>query len=173
MAVKKSKLDRAVDSFLSYGAVNGFSPNELATACDRKVRSETQVSTESSIKLGRQFVKHAKPHGGLLYRKALRASAWALLVAGNYPEAKNTYLAARRLLTKDAISRARIDRVLIDVYMYLGDFKEAQRRARMALSSFGRLGAEGDAAKTRVNYANLLHRQDRHRQAKQLYEQAA
>jgi tetratricopeptide (TPR) repeat protein len=168
----KTKLDRAVNRFLKYGVISDFSTNELAAACDRKVRNETQLSTESSIKLGRQFVKHAKPKGGLLYRTALRALAWSLLVAGNYREAKKTYLAARRLLAKDAISRARIDRVLIDVYMYLGDFKEAQRRARMALATFGRLGAQGDAAKTRVNYANLLHRQDRHRQAKQLYEQA-
>ncbi len=173
MAVTKTKLDRAVDGFLNYGAINGFSVDDLAAACDRKIRGETQVSTETSTKLGSQFVQQAEPHGGVLYRTALRASAWAFLVAGNFPEAKEAYLAARSLLVKDAVSRARIDRVLIDVYMYLGDFKEAQRRARMALATFGRLGAEGDAAKTRVNYANLLHRQDRHRQAKQLYEEAA
>ena len=41
------------------------------------------------------------------------------------------------------------------------------------MSVFKRLGAADDLAQTQVNYGNLLHRQDRHREAEKLYRRAA
>jgi len=142
----RDKTSAAAVRFLKDGSIGSNDPARLAAACDAKVRAETQISTESSIRLGRQFVKQAKPHGGVLYCTALRALGWAQLVAGRYREAEKNYLSARSLLTRDAAARARIDRVLIDVYMYLGRVDEAQRRARRALATFRRLKAEADTS---------------------------
>ena len=95
------------------------------------------------------------------------------LIGGKYRLAEKTYLEARLLLKGDPIWRGRVDRILIDVYMYLGNYQEAGRRARLSLKTFERAGQKADVAKTRVNLANLLHRQDRHREASLEYEAAA
>ncbi len=58
-------------------------------------------------------------------------------------------------------------------YMYLGNFNKARVHARSAITTFIRLKSASDLAQTRVNYANLLHRQDRHRDAEKLYRAAA
>ncbi len=171
--VAYNKEKRAVDRFLSDGRMEELGMEELAEACNQRVRTESQVSSSSSLKLARRFLSQAKPFGGVLLLTALRASGWAYLFAGKYPEAERAYLEARALAKNDPMMRARIDRILIDVYMYLGKSTEARRRARMALNAFARLKAATEIANTRVNYANLLHRQDRHRQAKRLYVQAA
>ena len=173
MAIKDAKTDRAVDRFLSTGSITELTPEQMASACDGRVRALTQVSAAKAISTGRQFVKQAQTHKGVLYLSALRALGWAYLVAGKYPEARDTYLKARALTSKDISLRARIDRVLIDVYMYLGNFREARRRAKLALVTFKKLAAPSESAKTKVNYANLLHRQDRHKEAKKLYQEAA
>ncbi|UCC43515.1 MAG: CHAT domain-containing protein [Candidatus Zixiibacteriota bacterium] len=170
--MKKINPDRIAERFLSTGKFDKITPEELATVCDRIVRTETQVSVPTSIDLGRRFVTRAEPYGGPLLMTALRALGWAYLVGGEYSRAEKTYLKARSLLRRDALSRGRIDRVLIDVYMYLGRLGEAKRRARMALGTFRRLKADDDIAKTNVNYANLLHRQDRHKEARVLYQRA-
>ncbi|MDH4155979.1 MAG: CHAT domain-containing protein [candidate division Zixibacteria bacterium] len=172
MAVEAKKMKEAVEAFLSSGSLNGCTTEALAAACDQKIRALTQVSSTESVALGRQFVQRSQRHGGLLYRTALRTLGWALLVAGDYPEAKKAYLKARSLLRGDALLRARIDRVLIDVYMYLGNLHEAKRRAKIALAAFEELKAKEEIAKTKHNYANLLHRQDRHNEARQLYREA-
>ncbi|MBN1211713.1 MAG: CHAT domain-containing protein [candidate division Zixibacteria bacterium] len=173
MAIKDTKTDRVVDRFLSTGSITELTPEQLASACDERVRALTQVSAAQAISIGRQFVKQAQDHKGVLHPTALRALGWAYLVAGKYPEARDTYLKARALISKDISLRARIDRVLIDVYMYLGSFREARRRAKLALAAFRKLDARSETAKTNVNYANLLHRQDRHKEAKNLYQEAA
>jgi len=170
--MKQTVTDKGVNAFLSSGILNGFGPEEMAAACDRQVRSLTQVSSDKAVAQGRQFVKQSQKHGGILLRTAQRSLGWACLVAGQYNEARKTYLKARKLLKHDAVLQARIDRVLIDVYMYLGKFGEAQKRAHNALAAFKKAKADDDIAKTKVNYANLLHRQDRHREAQKLYREA-
>ncbi len=171
MAVKSEK--RAVEQFFATGKLNGWSEEELAAACDRRVRQETQLSASKSIELAKKFVKQSGKHGEIVQLNALRACGWAMLVAGRYKEAEKSYLQARAMVKRDAMMRARIDRVLIDIYMYLGNSKEARRRARLSLNSFSRLGVDIEIAKTRVNYANVLHRQDRHQEASSLYSKAA
>lgn len=173
MVAPVADLKKAVDSFLSRGIIDRFEVSEIIAACDDRVRSETQVSAKKAVALGRNFVKQARPLGNEVYLKALRASGWAELVAGNYREAEKAYLGARDLKEADVMLKASIDRVLIDIYMYLDNYAEAEKRAKMALETFRRKQAKGEAAKTNVNYGNLLHRQDRHKEANRLYAQAA
>jgi tetratricopeptide (TPR) repeat protein len=174
MALSDSELKQAVEGFLATGTTTeGLTLEELGAACDRRVRAETQVSARDAVELGRAFVRYSAPHGGALRLIALRAHGWAALVAGLYREAEKAYLQARDLAEADRSTRARIDRVLIDVYMYLGNMTEARRRAQLALAAFRRAGAHTDVAKTQVNLANVLHRQDRHREAGHLYRKAS
>ena len=144
----------------------------MAAACDRLVRAETQRSTVSARRMAKRFVRHARQHGGVLLVTALRVTGWTANVSGRYAEAEDAYLEARSLAGTDTVARARIDRILIDTYMYLGRFDESKRRARLAVATFKRLGLIDDAVKTRVNLANVYHRLDRHREADRLYREA-
>jgi tetratricopeptide (TPR) repeat protein len=173
VAVSDSASDRQALDFLEKGKRSKVSVEDLASACDRVVRSETQRSSERALQLGKAYVRRAKDIGGLLYTSALRSYGWANLVAGQYREAEKAYARARELLRRQPELRARVDRVLVDIYMYLGRFNSARARARAALRTFDKLGLEVEAAKTRVNFANLLHRQDRHSEARELYLQSA
>jgi tetratricopeptide (TPR) repeat protein len=173
MEIKKEKLAGAARQFLKSGHSGEIEISILAAECDRIVRLETEKSSARAIQLGRKFVKRAIPHGGIVLQTAYRALGWASLVGGKFPQAEQSYLKARKMVKRDAMLRARIDRILTDVYMYLGNFNEARRRARLSLATFEKLKATDEMAKTRVNLANLLHRQDRHREAQQLYHEAA
>jgi len=94
-------------------------------------------------------------------------------MSGMHLPALAAYQKARRLSASEPLVRARIDRALVDVYMYLGKFTLSRKAALAATRTFRRLKADSDLAQTRVNYANLLHRQDRHREAEKLYREAA
>jgi len=166
-------LDSAVERFLSRGKLGNLTMDEMAKACDKRIRTEVESSVTTAVTLGHQFTIQAAKHGGAVYVTALRVFGWVSLVAGKYRQAEKAYLEARSLLRSSAIDRARIDRVLIDVYMYLTDFGEARRRARAALAVFRRLNEPTDVARTEVNLANLLHRQDLHSEAQTYYKQAA
>lgn len=172
MVTSHQQLEAAARRFLATGAAADTDLTALAEACNLLIRGETQKSARHAVRLAQKFVRQADSYGGRLLTTALRTRGWAQLVAGKYAAAKESYLKARSRLNRDPLARARIDRILVDVGMYLGDFAGSQRRARLALAAFQKLQAHEDAAKTRVNYGNLLHRQDRHREARKLYEQA-
>ena len=172
MALNSQKIRESVLEALSHGRLGDWDPETLTQECDRLVRMETEVSSTSAMKLGSQFVELARKHKEISLATACRAHGWALLVAGKYAAAEKTYLEARTLVKKDPLARGRVDRVLIDVYMYLGKLKLAQRHAMLAMRTFQSQKAPDDLARTRVNYANLLHRQDKHRQARKLYHEA-
>jgi len=173
MVDKCDALESTVERFLSRGKLGNLTIDEMAGACDKRIRAEVENSVTTAVTLGRQFTIQAAKHGGAIYVTALRVFGWVSLVAGQYRQAEKAYLEARGLLRGSAIDRARIDRVLIDIYMYLADFGEARRRARTALAVFRRLNEPADIARTEVNYANLLHRQDLHTEAQTYYKQAA
>jgi tetratricopeptide (TPR) repeat protein len=162
----------AARRFLRTGRTTGCTPEELARICERMVRDETEQSSRQAIRLGRAFVERARPYGTAMLLPALRALSWAYLVGADYRKAAASYLAARRLARHRPLVRARIDRALIDVYMYLGRHNEASRRAARAMETFRQHGEDADLAKTQVNYANVLHRADRHREARDLYHRA-
>jgi tetratricopeptide (TPR) repeat protein len=163
----------AVRVFFDTGQVSGSDLAALARECDRSVRLMGQESLKAARVLARRFVRRAEPHAGVLIETAYRTLGWICHLSCDYRGSESAYLEARRLASRDALTRARIDRILIDVYMYLGNMPEARRRTRLALDTFKRLGAEEEAARTRVNFANVLHRQDRHKEALAQYTRAS
>ncbi len=163
----------AVTGFLDHGELGELELEQVVALSDRRVRARTQENSAEAVELGRKFVERTRALGSAHYRVALLANGWVLRVAGKFPEARDNYLLARRRCGSDALCRALIDRVLIDIYMYLGKYPEAERRARLALDTLQRRRLTDDAAKTKVNLANVYHRRDRHRDAYRMYHQAA
>ncbi len=173
MVVARDPERQIVEKFLRTGSVYGYTTTALVALCDKKVRATTQISVNESVSLGRRFVDRCRKIDTESLLLALRAAGWAYLVAGQYRPARSSYLAARKLAIRQPLIRARIDRTLIDVFMYLGDSAQARSYATRALATFRRIHADDDLARTRVNYGNVLHRQDRHREANSLYHKAA
>ncbi|MBK7092258.1 MAG: CHAT domain-containing protein [bacterium] len=171
--MEKTTIELAAERFLKSGVVDGSAETELASACDAEVQKLSRSSFSQAVVLAKKFAKHASHRGGVLESTAYRTLARVLHLSGSHSEALDAYLKARKLMSRDAMVRSRIDRALIDVYMYLGNFSKAKIHARCAITAFMRLKAASDLAQTRVNYANLLHRQDRHRDAEKLYRAAA
>lgn len=171
--MEKTTIELAAERFLATGIADGASEFELASACDAEVQKLSRMSFAEAVALAKKFAKQAAKRGGVLESTAFRTLARVLHLSGKHSEALDAYLKARKLMNRDAMVRSRIDRALIDVYMYLGDFSKAKLHARCAITTFMRLKAASDLAQTRVNYANLLHRQDRHRDAEKLYRAAA
>jgi tetratricopeptide (TPR) repeat protein len=168
----KKKMSSPVRKFLASGAVGNQDAGVLAQELSQLIRLKAQHSPKTAGRLARSFVEKARPHGGILLSTALRALGWTLHMSGRYAQARGAYLEARRILRRDPFWRARVDLILIDIFMYLGDVVQARSRYRSALQTFDRLGEKTEAARTRVNYANLLHRQDRHAEAGRLYRRA-
>ncbi len=172
MANASDKLTTAAQRFLRTGRSGDLQAADLILACDKLVRLTVEKSSGEAIKLGKMFVKRTQSYPAADRATALRALAWACHIGGRYALAEESFLNARELLKREPIERARIDRVLLDVYMYQNRFREANRRAQMAIRSFERHNADADLARAQVNYANLLHRQDRHSEALDLYHEA-
>ncbi|UCC43374.1 MAG: hypothetical protein JSU65_09525, partial [Candidatus Zixiibacteriota bacterium] len=172
MVKKPDPMMRAARVFLKNGTVGRVDPSDLAAACDRLVREETQKSLPRALNMAKQFVAQARRHKEMPLQTALRSLGWASHSSGKYAQAEKAYLEARRLSVRDPSIRAKIDRILIDTYMYKGDLTEARRRAQSAIRTFTRIGEADEVAKTRINYGNLFHRQDRHRDARKQYDLA-
>ena len=162
---------QALDRFLKRGTVT-VPALQLAAEIDRRIIVMVQSSLPKAMQFSRRLVKCAKKSERSIQLASYRALARAALMSSGYAESRDAYLVARRLLGNDRVGIGRIDRTLIDVYMYLDNFAESKRRAQMALRTFTKLGDQAEIAKVRVNYANLLHRQDRHREAEKLYRLA-
>ena len=163
----------AARRFLVTGKPVGLSDPDLAKACDQLVQEAAQKSFSKALVVAQNFVSASEGFSPTVRAAAFRSLARTTHQSGKHREALEFYLKARGLLNKDPLSRSRIDRALIDVYMYLGEFAKAKRSAQSAMKAFARLSSENDLAQTKVNFANILHRQDRHRQAEQLYREAA
>ncbi len=172
MVDNDDKLGQMAARFFATGDLGDSNESVLADACNDAVRKKAQISSAAAVLMAQKFVRQADRHGKSLRSMAQRALGWSTLVAGRYRESEQAYLAARQMLKSDPVLRSRIDRILIDVYMYLGNYSQSERCARRAMRSFARLKTRADLAKTEVNYANLLHRQDRHREARELYRRA-
>lgn len=172
MVAKGDISEQIIRTYLKTGQRGSLDPEALAAACDQLIRRTTQQSVAEATKLATRFVAHARQDNLMPLATALRAFGWTGHVGGKYRKAEQAYLEARTLLKRDPHLRARIDRILIDVYMYLGNFAEARKRARLALTTFDKINQLDEAAKTRVNLANLFHRQDRHAEAREQYELA-
>ncbi len=165
-------MDKIVRSFLSSGETQGADTKRLANEIDQRIRLLAQKSLKSALKMARSFVTMSEGKESILYSTALRSLGRVSLIASDYAGARRAYLQARKMLKRDWLLRGQIDRTLIDIYMYLDDYDTAKQHARAAMSTFKRHGSLQELAKTKVNYGNLFHRQDRHREAIRLYEQA-
>ena len=159
--------------YLRSGRNGTLDETELAGACDRVIQATARRSFKRAIQQASRFLQFTSSSNGPLRLSATRCLARYKHLSGEHRDALALYLKARELASGDAITRARIDRVLTDVYMYLGDLRNARRAASRATAAFTRAGAKRDLAQTQSNYGNLLHRLDRHRDAERIYRQAA
>ncbi len=171
--MEKTSDDIAAQKYFRTGKSGGVNSNDLAAACDRAIQQTARKSFKSALSLARRFAKQAGSDRGPLGLTASRALARMTHLSGLHREALSAYLKARELAADDPLIRGRIDRALIDVYMYLGDFTRARQAARRAITTFIRINSDVELARTQVNYANVLHRQDKHRDAERLYAEAA
>ncbi len=170
--MEKTSEEIAVRDFLSKGLIGGRDEFDLARSCHRVILDESRRSLKKALALARRFSTRTQKLKGPLRLTSVRCLARVSHMSGRHAEALKAYLEARRLLKGDPMTTAAIDRALIDVYMYLGDFALSRKAARSALKTFEREKAWDDKARTEVNYANLLHRQDRHIEAEKLYRAA-
>ncbi len=171
--MEKSKIKTAVQKFLDKGIIDdGFTEDELASNCHKFIIDLSRKSHKKSYPLANKFVKQAAKHKGSLRLASYKTLATVTHLAGYYAQAKIAYHNIKKFAGQDILLKARIDRALIDVYMYLSDYKKSGLAARRALIAFEKLNSESDLAMTRVNYANTLHRRDRHQDAEKLYHQA-
>lgn len=161
------------EEFLKTGRPGSLNETELALWCDRVIQTTARASIKAGLSQARRYALRVASRGPELQLSSWRVLARLTHMSGSYSDALKAYLQARRLAVRDPLVRSRIDRALIDVYMYLGKFELARRSAHRAMATFRRLSADSDLAQTRVNYGNLLHRQDRHREAERLYRQSA
>lgn len=165
-------LDRSATLFLKDGNLNGQDQAALALLIDGHIRQLAQRSLKRALFLSRTYAKAADKTGGQIVLAAQRTLARVTHQNGLHSEAEAAYKRAWALAKDDAITQARLDRSLIDLYMYLGDFDESRRRAKNALRIFGAKKMVADVAMTNVNYANMMHRQDKHVDAERLYHEA-
>lgn len=168
-----TRVNEAAQSFLTTGKINGVDSAELASACSQIIRRQSETSLVKALSSARRFAQLSKNRDKDTHYAALRALARVSHLISRYGDAQKAYLQARHLAKGKMSELASIDRALVDLYMYLGNFAESRRRAKMAISAYAKLGAPAEVAKTTVNYANLLHRQDKHREAEKLYHKAA
>ncbi len=161
-----------VKTYLRSGKVASDQMEATVKACSSYIRNEGQRSPRKAISLARKFVAKTRINDARFLSTALRTLGWACRLEGDFAKSAEAYLEARLLCRHDPLWRARIDRILIDIYMYLGRTGESRRRMRLAIGAFEKLGLKDEVAKTQVNWANVLHRQDRHREAHRIYEKA-
>jgi len=175
VAKEKLKTSLALKRFISSGKLGPSDRSAVAEAFEVEVRRRTQRSMPGALRYAEKFLQRVEQgkRCGSMARSANRALARTLHLKGEYRLALKRYQRARALGGADVDFRARIDRALVDVYMYLEDFPSARKRAQMALAAFRKLKSELDVAMTMVNYANLFHRQDRHREAEKYYREAS
>jgi tetratricopeptide (TPR) repeat protein len=172
--VEEKSTEITARRFLSRGLVKDTDEKTLAAACEQYVQKVARRSLKDALPVCRRFAVRAQMHGGkALQQTAYRALARVTHMSGAHTPALAAYREARQLADGQPLVRARIDRALVDVYMYLGKFEQSRKSAQSAIRVFTRLKADSDLAQTKVNYANLLHRQDRHRDAEKLYREAA
>lgn len=165
-------MEPAVKTYLNSGKDTFPSESDLIAVVDKQIRDVGQKSPREAVLLARNFVSVSEAGSRQVHRAALRTLGWACRLDGKFDDSVTAYLSARKLYPKEPIERALIDRMLIDIYMYLGRHGEARKRMRMAINGFSRQSLKDEIIKTELNWANVLHRQDRHVEALRLYTKA-
>jgi tetratricopeptide (TPR) repeat protein len=146
--------------------------DELSGFLSREIHAESQKSLKRALQIAARFAAVARSQGKTLELSSVRLLANMLHFSGRYTEARDNYQRAIILAGKDAILKARLNRAIADVFMYLNNPAESRRRIANALKVFRSRQMADDIAMTQVNYANILHRQDKHADAEKLYREA-
>jgi CHAT domain-containing protein/tetratricopeptide (TPR) repeat protein len=146
--------------------------DELAGSLSREIHAESQKSLKRALKMAVHFASAARSQGKTLELASVRLLANMSHFSGKYVDARTHYLRAIALAGKDAVLKARLNRAIADVFMYLNTPSESRRRITQALKVFRERRMADDIAMTQVNYANILHRQDKHADAEKLYREA-
>jgi len=144
--------------------------DELNRESDRLIRTDLKLAARLSRK-----TRHLESLVPDTYRAHLyRIWARHHHLAGEYGPARQLYEDAIRLFGKlrDGRNKANVQKALIDVLMYLGDYDRALKIGRSSLAYFRRIGSDVDCAKVLTNLGNLFHRLDRHRKALENYDLA-
>ncbi len=162
----------AVRRFLNRGNSKNLPIESLTQACEKYILEISRTSLKKALPLARKFAEVSAKDNRACRLTALRILARTAHLSGLFKEALAAYLEIKELSRRQPLTAARVDRALIDIYMYLGDYKKATRAAKSAIAIFTRHRHSDDVVQTEVNYANLLHRQDRHREAERLYHKA-
>ncbi|MFH2034822.1 MAG: CHAT domain-containing tetratricopeptide repeat protein [Candidatus Zixiibacteriota bacterium] len=168
----ETQIEIIARQFLKNGRNADLQFDDLAKCCEQIIQKTARSSLKSALKLAENFVQFSQGKSNFFQLTAYRTLARITHMSGRHAEALNAYLQAYRLARSEPLIRARLNKALIDVYMYLGDFSKARKAARLAINIFNKQQAMVDLAQTRVNFANLLHRQDRHKEAEKLYREA-
>ncbi|MCP4568283.1 MAG: CHAT domain-containing protein [FCB group bacterium] len=155
-----ARFDGSLEAF--YQTLNKLSDNLIRTDLTKARRL-----TRKTAGLDKYLPPPYKAH---LYR-----------IWGRHHHLSSEYVQARRLYSraidlfsrqKDLTNRARVQKALLDVLMYLGQYDEAQRVGRQSLDYYGRIGAEVDCAQVSTNLGNLYHRLDQNKKALRYYDRA-
>jgi len=164
---------RLAENFLSGRKIPKVDSRQLADACEQLILEASRTSLKRGLSLARRYIRAASDREGKLKISAYRMFARAAHLSGMYDKARDAYIKIKRMAVREPLVKARVDRALIDIYMYLGDHSKAVRAAKKALTVFREHHLLADVIQTEVNYANLLHRQDRHAEAEKLYARGA
>lgn len=130
------------------------------------------------LRQARDYVRRTDRLFALLpeqYRpRRIGMEARLLHFGGRHRQALSRYLQARSLFQKqrEFHNVARLNRVLAEVYMYLGRYREALDAGRRAVRYFERKKCSADAAQSMVNVGNVYHRMDNNRMALRYYDRA-
>ncbi len=151
------------------GSLETFT-NELNRESDRLIR--TNLMEALQLTDATQGLEQLLPGAfrGQLYRIWGRHAH----LSGGYPEAKRWYEKAIDIFSahRDADSKARVQKAMIDVLAYLGKYDDAAGIGRKALRYYRRIGADEEYAKVLTNLGNLYHRLDENKKALRYYNRA-
>jgi hypothetical protein len=175
VAAQKDLIGAHASRWLRRGGPIPADPESLANVCDKLVRAGMASSLKRALRTAEAFHRRAtqSKNPRLIY-SSTRALARVTHVHGRHGEALRLYLRARAMAEqlRDRLGVPQIDRALIDVYMYVNKYPDAEKAAGRAIKAFRAQGADRDAVQAEVNLANLYHRQDRHRDAERIYAHA-
>ncbi len=171
--MEKTTSSQAIRSFLKKGG-NPFSSEEtLIKTLEKEIQKISHKSLKDAARLSREYFLKAGRYSDRVKISATKMYAMTSHRSGMYVDALMAYGVLRRLFYGKPDSLARVDRALVDVHMYLGKYPQAAKHAEKALMEFKKQGLWPDYYMTLVNFANLRHRQDKHREAEKLYFEAA
>jgi len=171
--MEKKPQIKAAEKFLKKGTIGDYDGETLAGACESLILEVSRKSLKRALSLSRKYVERISERDKTLRMSAYRMLARSAHLSGLYDEARDAYLKVKRMAVRQPLVKAKIDRALIDIYMYLGDQGKAVKCANRAISIFKSHRLKADLIQTEINYANLLHRQDRHAEAEKLYGRGA